>query len=124
MKFLSGVLGLFVLALALSFALANRQATVIQFWPFGVSIEAPLYLLTLGTLLFGLLIGAAIGWFAHIPHRMAAWRLRRDVTALQDKIDSIHAAAAAPILREPDDEDDGGDLRFLPVRKPFWKIGT
>jgi len=89
MKFISWILTGVLLLLALGFALNNRQTTTLNLWPAGVVIEAPLYLFSLGTLFVGFALGALIGWIGHIPHRMEARRLRRDIGRLREKIEDM-----------------------------------
>jgi uncharacterized integral membrane protein len=92
MKFVSWILFALLLLLALGFALNNRQTTTLNLWPAGVVIEAPLYLFSLGTLFAGFVLGAVIGWIGHIPHRMEARRLRRDIGKLREKIAEMDSA--------------------------------
>ena len=91
MKFISWALTGLLLLLALGFALNNRQMTTLNLWPAGVVIEAPLYLFSLGTLFAGFALGALIGWIGHIPHRMEARRLRRDIGRLHEKIEEMNS---------------------------------
>jgi uncharacterized integral membrane protein len=117
MKFLSGTLGFIVIFLALAFALANRQTATISLWPFGITIEAPLYLLTLGTLLLGVVIGAFIAWFGMFPHRLRARKAQKDLAVLQDKVADLQQAVAAA-ASAPDPDDDL--LLPGPPKKRFW----
>ena len=119
MKIFSGLLGFIVIAVALTFALANRQTAVVSLWPLGVEIQAPLYLLTLGTLLFGVLIGAAVAWFNLLPHRFKARRMRKDLVALQDKVASLQQTVVPPVV--PVQGHDGiSRLPDLAPKRPFW----
>jgi uncharacterized integral membrane protein len=92
MKFFSSLLTLLLLVFALVFALNNRQNVTISLWPFGVEVVVPLYLLALGTLFLGLVVGGITGWVSHLPHRIEARRLRRDIAGLRDKIEDLHIA--------------------------------
>jgi uncharacterized integral membrane protein len=111
MKFVSWLLTLSVLAVALCFAFNNRQSITVSLWPFGIEMVAPLYLLSLGTLFLGLLMGAVIGWISHLPHRIEARRLRRDIADLREKID--HFRSSVPLL-----ESHGG----APLLKSKWRF--
>jgi uncharacterized integral membrane protein len=92
MKLVSWIFFVLLLLLALGFALNNRQTTTLNLWPAGVVIEAPLYLFSLGTFFAGFVLGALTGWIGHIPHRMEARRLRRDVGKLREKIEDMSSA--------------------------------
>jgi uncharacterized integral membrane protein len=93
MKFVSGFLTLIVLLAALSFALHNSQSTTVSLWPLGIEILAPLYILTIGTLFIGLLLGAIFGWIIHLPHRLETRRLKRDIANLKEKMEDMHVSA-------------------------------
>jgi len=93
MRLISWLFTLFVLFIALCFAVNNRQSATISLWPFGIEVVAPLYLLSLGTLFLGLLMGVLIGWVSHLPHRIEARRLRRDIADMRDRIEDLRAAA-------------------------------
>lgn len=92
MKFVSWLLSLLIFFAAVSFALANQHGVSVNLWPFGVEMSAPLYLLTLGPLFLGILIGSGIGWFNTIPHRMEARRLKKDIAGLREKISDLQHA--------------------------------
>ena len=91
MKFVSWILTLLVLLLAVSFALKNQQNTTLNLWPADIVVEAPLYLVSLGTLFVGLLLGAMIVWISHLPRRLETRRLRRDIAKLREKIEDMNA---------------------------------
>ncbi len=96
MKLLSGLIGFIIAVIALCFALANRQTATLSLWPFGVEVDAPLYLLSLGTLFVGLLIGALVVWLSMIPHRLRTRRLHHDIAALNAKIVELQQTVLAP----------------------------
>ena len=86
MKLLSGLLSLITVLLAVSFALANRQTTTLSFWPFDMVLEAPLFLLTLGTLFAGVLLGGGIAWFNNLATHFEARRLKKELAVLQKRM--------------------------------------
>ena len=86
MRFLSALLGALVAILSLIFALSNRQGVTVSLWPFDLEIAAPLYIMTLGALMAGLLIGGFYVWLTALPHRFSARRLGKDVTLMSGKI--------------------------------------
>ena len=116
MKFLSWLLTLLILLVALSFALHNRASTTVSLWPFGVEVVAPLYILTIGTLFLGLVLGAVLGWAIHLPHRMEARRLRRDIAALHEKIEDMRVTATLPQSRNA----SGLLIGRLRTKRRFW----
>lgn len=118
MKFVTWLLTLLVLAVALCFALNNRQQTTLNLWPAGIVVEAPLYLFSLGTFFAGILIGAVIAWISHVPHRLEARRLRRDIGKLRDKIEDMNTSLSA------DDQQGRGTMRRLKSGGFFRRISS
>ena len=64
MRKLRWIITLPITVVCVVFALANRQPVMVDFWPFAISYEPPLFLLVLGALLIGFLLGLLIAWFA------------------------------------------------------------
>lgn len=84
------------------FAVANRGTVLVSLWPFGVDIGLPLFLLVLGALAVGLVVGAFLTWV-----RLLAWKRRarareRRIAELQARLDEVVAPrTVAPISVEP-----------------------
>ncbi len=116
MKFISGLIGLIIMLLALCFALANRQSATISLWPFEVELQAPLYLLTLGTLFAGIVLGAVIAWFLALSHRLEARRLRKDIAVLNQKILDVQQSVLPPTHDASSYEQLQPKRRFLGFR--------
>lgn len=96
MKIFSGFIGIIVLALALSFAVANRQIVTLNLWPFGIVIEDPLCVFTLGTLFFGVLAGTLMAWIAMLPHRLRARRLSKDLATMRERLQELQQTILPP----------------------------
>lgn len=116
MKIISWLFGLLFSLLALAFALKNQQAVTVSLWPFGLEVPAPVYLLTLGTLFLGILIGGAVGWLGHLPHRLEARRLRKDIGQLREKIEEMQFTTTPQRRRED-------QIRTRPKWR-FWETGS
>ena len=101
MTFFSSLLGMAFLFVSLCFALSNRQSVTVSLWPFDIAITAPLFLLTLGFLLMGLLLGGVMVWFSCMPHRLAARRLRKDVTRLEKEVGTLQQQIIPPTPHTP-----------------------
>ncbi|HWA41809.1 MAG TPA: lipopolysaccharide assembly protein LapA domain-containing protein [Hypericibacter adhaerens] len=114
MKRLSFIVTLPVTLVILVFALSNRGRVGLMLWPFDVTIDLPIYLVVLGSLLLGFLLGGLIAWFAGGRHRRQARRLhqesRRQAAELADLKKRHSAAAAAPT---------GSALTVPPQRPPL-----
>jgi len=70
---LSVLITLPITLIAVVFAVVNRQSVPVDLWPFGVTVDMPLFLLSLGALGIGMILGAGLLW---VP-LMAARRRNR-----------------------------------------------
>ena len=79
MKFLSWI-GLAIVAVVLIlFAISNRGTVSVGLWPLPALVELPLYLVLLGTLLVGFIVGELAAW-------MRSWRWRREARRGRERI--------------------------------------
>jgi uncharacterized integral membrane protein len=65
------------------FAVNNRDAVTLSFWPLPVTLEAPVYLIVLLSLLAGFLIGELVAWTNGRRWRRQARHSARRVTELE-----------------------------------------
>ena len=103
MKIISSIFGVAVLALVLCFALPNRQDVSVALWPLPGTLQVPLYLTGLAPLAFGLIFGGLWGWLSGVPHRLRARGLKKELHALNEKIDDLQKSVAArppPLARK------------------------
>jgi len=88
-----------VLALAallvILFAASNKEAVSVGLWPLPQSIEIPLYLLVLVTLIVGFFIGQLVTW-------IGGWRWRREARRAHERIAllerELEAERARPVV--------------------------
>jgi uncharacterized integral membrane protein len=77
------VLGWAVFALAalllILFAVSNREMVSVGLWPLPAFVELPLYLVVLGTLLLGFIMGQLVTW-------IGGWRRRREARRARDRV--------------------------------------
>jgi uncharacterized integral membrane protein len=82
----------------LSFDMANRQKVLISFDPFNTGdfplpkVELPLFVVLIGTLMFGVLLGGVATWMRQGSYRKAARDARR--STLRDQIAALKSPAA------------------------------
>ena len=92
------IVGWFVLVplcLALiAFALANRQAVMVNFNPVAppevlaaTGLSVPLYVVIFAVLLVGVVLGGTATWFAQGPHRRDERRFRRETERLHRELE-------------------------------------
>jgi lipopolysaccharide assembly protein A len=73
------------------FAVSNRGAVSLGLWPLPFGVELPLYLLALGALFAGFLIGVIGGWLAGHGRRVELRRSRRRIAALERELATTQA---------------------------------
>src|SRR5271163_480098 len=81
------VLALAALLLIL-FAVSNREMVSVGLWPLPVLVELPLYLVVLGTLILGFVLGELVAW-------IGGWRWRREARRSRDRIANLERELAA-----------------------------
>ncbi len=68
------------------FAVSNRQQTEVQLWPLPYAIDLPVYIIALGPLVIGFLIGAVAMWYSGMRRRMRRrTREKASTTNLPDR---------------------------------------
>lgn len=107
MKLIRWLIGLPLAAIAIIFAVSNRQLVTVELWPFPWTVDLPLYLLSLGTLAVGIVIGALFAWTSG-SHKRAQTRsekrhqeirirdLERENAALKEDVERLTREADAP----------------------------
>jgi uncharacterized integral membrane protein len=95
--------------LFLIFAYANRQFVTVSFDPFvsgdipAFAIDAPLFLVLILAVMFGVVLGGAATWLAQGKHRRAERRNRAEADKLRADVEAARAQApaapGAPSLR-------------------------
>ena len=100
MKRLSWILTLPLMVVAVTFAIANREVVTLDLWPLAMTVQAPLFVLVLGSAVVGLLAGAVVAWFSSGATRRRARaarrhadELEREVVRLRESIESERPAA-------------------------------
>jgi uncharacterized integral membrane protein len=77
------------------FAVNNRDAVTLSFWPLPVTLQAPVYLIVLLSLLAGFLIGELVAWTNGRRWRRQARHSAKRVTELERTL-AAQAQAQAP----------------------------
>lgn len=71
---------------AVVFAITNRALVTLNLWPLGVTVKAPLFLILLGGVFVGLLIGGTVAWLSGAKARRRAREAERRSAELQREI--------------------------------------
>lgn len=98
MKHFSWILTLPLTLVIIVFAVANRHFVPLDLWPFEVAVEAPVFVLVLGSMLIGFLAGALVMWLSGGKQRRQARAARGQVAKLERQVQrqSQERAAAGP----------------------------
>jgi uncharacterized integral membrane protein len=85
-----------VAIVALVFAIANRHVVTVVFNPFGndvagLQLTAPLFIVLLLAVMFGVLIGGVASWLAQGKHRRAARQARTDLAQMRTDMERMRA---------------------------------
>jgi uncharacterized integral membrane protein len=78
----------------IAFAVANRQIVTVSLDPFSSehpasSLTLPLFVLVIGLVIVGVLIGGAASWLRHGHLRRTARRFERDIRELRSELASL-----------------------------------
>ena len=104
MRRFSWVLTIPVLIVIVAFAVANRTPVAFDLWPFELSAELPLFVVVLGSVFAGLVIGGVAAWLSGAESRRRGRRARHRATELQRELDRLRREremAAAPPTPRP-----------------------
>ena len=83
MKRFSWLLTVPLTVLVVVFAVANRSFIPLDLWPFALEVRLPVFLLVLGSLLFGFLIGAMVMWLSMGKQRQQRRAAKGEIAKLE-----------------------------------------
>jgi uncharacterized integral membrane protein len=86
---LTWIVTLIAAVLVVLFVVSNTAPVAIGLWPFDARVVLPLSVAVLAIAALAFLFGAAIAWFASMPHRAKAKRLERSVEVLQAEVGTL-----------------------------------
>ena len=85
-----------IIAIVTVFAVMNRQEVTLNLWPLPWDFATPLFLLTLGLILFGFLFGVLVMWFTSAKQRRHLRHVKRD---LDEAKMELHTLRRQPPVR-------------------------
>jgi putative membrane protein len=104
MRFLWWIVLALVAVVLILFAISNRETVSVELWPLPAVAEMPLYLMLLGTLLIGFVVGELLAWVGSLRWRREARRSRARIAMLERELAAERArpiAASAPMTAIP-----------------------
>lgn len=102
-KFLAAIIWIPVALFVLLFAVANRQPVLISLDPFStdnpaLSVQGPLFLMLMGALMLGIILGGVTDWLHQSPLRREARHSRAKVRELEAEVDRLRAQPPSAAL--------------------------
>ena len=101
MKIPLSILSIAAAALALSFAIPNREEVTLRLWPFTGEVALPLYLAVFGALFLGFFLGWIGAWLSQHKWRKRAHQQAKRIEKLEEEIAEIEPAKPAEITNIP-----------------------
>jgi uncharacterized integral membrane protein len=93
-KYISWIISIPILAIAVIFAVNHRQSTAIDLWPLPMEVAVPLYMLVLVAIFIGFILGGVTVWWSQGRHRRRARerryrveQLEREISRMQHKLE-------------------------------------
>ncbi|MBW8724252.1 MAG: LapA family protein [Inquilinus limosus] len=91
MRYIAWIITIPFALLLLSFAISNRELVTLGLWPLPFRIDAPVYLVALLPLLFGVVIGGLVLWFGRFATGLRMRRLETRLAATQKDLEGLKA---------------------------------
>jgi len=107
-KYFSWIVTVPLTLVAVVFAVTNRAGVTLNLWPFGITIEAPLFILVLGSVFIGVLVGGTIAWLSAGATRRRAREAQRRAANLERELAQLRRQQQNP-------HADGIDTRDAPA---------
>lgn len=111
MKHLSWLITLPVTLVVVVFAVSNRTPVEVDLFPLPWRPILPAYLLVLGSMFIGFLIGGMSTWLAGAPYRRRARRLAAEAQVLSRELAEVRRKSNAAAVQ---------DVSSVPTRTPHF----
>ncbi|MEK9856052.1 MAG: LapA family protein [Rhodobiaceae bacterium] len=99
-RFFWVIISLGITVVAMLFAASNNHMAIVKLWPLGGQIELATWILTLGAVCAGAIIGGGLVWLSLVAAKSRNWRLQRQLGKAEQR-----AAKAETRLAEAESGD-------------------
>ncbi|MCQ8782196.1 lipopolysaccharide assembly protein LapA domain-containing protein [Mangrovibrevibacter kandeliae] len=107
-KLLSIIILVPLAILLVVFCVANREAVTVSLDPIGTmphfAFAAPLFVLLIGSICIGIVLGGIGAWLGQSHHRRNAWTRKHEVERLRREVEELRPPPPASPLRAPEAE--------------------
>lgn len=94
MRFITWLIGVAVAVFMVTFAVSNRAPVSVTVWPFPFALDLGLYVIILGAVLAGFIVGVLVTWVAGGKHRRQVRRQRAEIRNLEGELNDTRARLA------------------------------
>ncbi len=96
MKLIIWILAAIVILAVTAFAVTNREAVSIDFWPLPYSATLPLFAILLGAVIVGFIFGSIAAWWSGRSARRKSRDRKWEIDRLNRELDAVkHASGPA-----------------------------
>lgn len=100
MGIVRAIIGLLLAALFVAFAIANRHSVELFWNPAASAINIPLYIVVLGPLALGFLVGGFVTSFSSLKLRLEKSKQKRRITVLEKELDGLKSTTSTDLAKQ------------------------
>jgi uncharacterized integral membrane protein len=93
-RFFWVIISLGTIVLAMVFAASNNHMVIVKLWPLAGQLELAIWMLTLGAICAGAVIGGGLVWLSLVAARSRNWRLKRQLGKAEQRANTAEARLA------------------------------
>ena len=99
-RFFWVIISLAITAAAMVFATSNNHMATVRFWPLTGQIELATWMLTLGAVCAGAIVGGGFVWLSLVVAKSRNWRLKRQLGKAEQRAAQAETKLAETKLAE------------------------
>ena len=107
------IISLTAIALAMLFSTSNTSIITLQLWPFNGSLDLAVWVVALGSLGVGAVLGGGIVWMSLVAARARNWKLQRELGRTEKRAQQAEDALATHKDTKPETEASLSPSRMM-----------